>query len=158
MPLDVRHGRAQDHGAVMQVIDAWWGGRAMAPLLPRLFFEHFADTCFVAEDAQGIAGFLCGFLSQSRTGESYIHFVGVRPDLRGGGLGRALYERFFAAAQSAGAATVHCVTSIVNRPSVAFHRQMGFTLVPGDREVDGIPVHSGHDGRGGDQVLFVRHL
>lgn len=158
MPVAVRAALPEDHRAVMAVIDAWWGGRPMAPLLPRLFFEHFADTSFVAEDGQGLAGFLCGFLSQSRPGESYIHFVGVRPDLRAQGLARGLYERFFAAARSRGAKTVRCVTSIANRPSVAFHLRLGFGLVAGDGEVDGIPVHSGHDGRGGDRVLFLRNL
>jgi hypothetical protein len=28
---------------VIAVIDEWWGGRPMAGMLPRLFFDHF--TC-----------------------------------------------------------------------------------------------------------------
>jgi hypothetical protein len=35
---------------------------------------------------------------------------------------------------------------------------MGFEFEPGDCEVDGIPVSSGYDGRGGDRVRFVRNL
>lgn len=156
--VEIRAAQPDDHARVMRVIDDWWGGRKMAQLLPRLFFEHFADTSFVAQDAEGLAGFLCGFLSQSQPEVAYIHFVGVRPDLRSEGLGGALYERFFAAARACGAREVRCVTSIVNRGSIAFHQRLGFALVPGDREVDGIPVHMGHDGRGGDQVLFARTI
>lgn len=156
--LRIRAAEPDDHGAVMAVMDEWWGGRRMGQSLPRLFFEHFSDTSLCAFDQSGLAGFLCGFLSQSRPGEAYIHFVGVRPDLRGGGVGHTLYERFFEVARRRGANRVSCVTSIVNRSSVAFHRRMGFRLVPGDREVDGIPVHTGHDGRGGDQVVFARDI
>ena len=45
-----------------------------------LFFEHFTDTSFAAECDGRLAGFLAGFISQSRPGEAYIHFVGwIRP-------------------------------------------------------------------------------
>ena len=37
----------------------------MRAMLPRLFFEHFRDTSFVAEEDGEIVGFLCGFLSQT---------------------------------------------------------------------------------------------
>jgi hypothetical protein len=35
---------------------------------------------------------------------------------------------------------------------------MGFQLEPGDAEVDGIPVSSGHDGPDGDRVRFICSL
>jgi hypothetical protein len=35
--------------ATSGVVDAWWGGRPIAPLFPELFFIHFRDTSFVAE-------------------------------------------------------------------------------------------------------------
>jgi hypothetical protein len=66
-------------------------------MLPRLFFEHFTDTSFAAERGGELTGFLVGFVSQSRPGEAYVHFVGVRPDECDRGLGQQLYERFFAA-------------------------------------------------------------
>ena len=92
----VRQAVGEDHARIDAVIDEWWGGRAMRRMLPRLFFQHFRDTSFVVEDDEAIVAFLVGFVS-SAPGEAYIHFVGVRPDRRGAGLGRDLYERFFAA-------------------------------------------------------------
>ena len=66
----------------------------MAPMLPKLFFIHFEGTSFVAERDDGeLLGFVCGFLSQTADDEAYIHFVGIDPESRGTGLGRALYER-----------------------------------------------------------------
>ena len=119
----------------------------MAAMLPKLFFVHFRDTSFVAEDDGGLAGFLCGFRSQTHDDEAYIHFVGVDPDRRGSGLGRALYERFFAAV--APRTMVRAVTSPVNERSVAFHRALGFEIERVDED---------YDGRGEPRVLLVKHL
>ena len=87
MTVQIRHLSPADYPLVISVIDQWWGGRSMAGMLPRLFFEHFTDTSFAAERDGTLAGFLVGFISQSRPGEAYIHFVGVAPAERGGGAG-----------------------------------------------------------------------
>ena len=100
MTFQIRQLAAADYPFVISVLDQWWGGRQMADKLPRLFFEHFADTSFAAERDGQLAGFLVGFISQSRSGEAYIHFVGVDPAERGSGLGRLLYQAFFQAAEA----------------------------------------------------------
>jgi len=122
----------------------------MAPILPKLFFIHFEGTSFVAEDHDGeLLGFVCGFLSQTADDEAYIHFVGVTPEDRGDGLGRALYERFFEAARASGRTSVRCVTSPVNQGSLAFHEAMGFQV---ERVVED------YEGPGEDRVLLVKQL
>ena len=94
--VEIRHAEPADYGRVIGRINAWWGGRDMAPMLPRLFFVHFEGTSYVVDDEDGqLAAFLIGFLSQTNDEEAYIHFVGVAPEHRGAGLGRRLYERFF---------------------------------------------------------------
>ena len=68
----------------------------MAAMLPKLFFVHFRDTSFVAEDDGDLAGFLCGFRSQTsttrrtcissastRTGEGRASAAALRAVLRG---------------------------------------------------------------------------
>ena len=150
MNTTIRHANQSDYGRVIQHVDAWWGGREMTPMLPKLFFLHFEGTSFVAEREDGtIAGFLIGFLSQTSDDEAYVHFVGVAPDQRGSGLGRDLYERFFAVASEHGRIVVRCVTSTANEVSVAFHQALGFEI---DR------VAKDYDGPGEDRVLFVKHL
>ena len=122
----------------------------MAPILPKLFFIHFEGTSFVAEDPDGeLLGFVCGFLSQTADDEAYIHFIGVTPEDRGDGLGRALYERFFEEARANGRTSVRCVTSPVNQGSLAFHEAMGFQV---ERVVED------YDGPGEDRVLLVKQL
>ncbi len=155
---EIRPLRPSDHAPVIAVIDGWWGGRAMARMLPRLFFDHFTDTSFAADRDDVLAGFLVGFVSPSRPGEAYIHFVGVHPGERGQGLGRRLYGTFFDAVRARGCTRVRAVTAPVNTGSVTFHRRMGFTLEPGDAQVGGIPVAVGYDGPGQDRVCFVKNL
>lgn len=150
MTIAIRHTQPSDYGRVIGRVNAWWGGRDMAPMLPKLFFIHFEGTSFVVDDEDGqLAGFLIGFNSQSAPDEAYIHFVGVAPEHRGHGIGRALYERFFAEAASHGRTVVRCVTSPLNEQSVAFHRALGFEV---ERIVED------YDGPGEDRVLLVRHL
>jgi ribosomal protein S18 acetylase RimI-like enzyme len=143
----IRHAEPADYARVIGVVDEWWGGRPMAPMLPKLFFVHFRDTSFVVEEDGTVLAFLCGFRSQTYDDEAYIHFVGVHPDHRGRGLARELYERFFAAV--APRAIVRAVTSPVNERSVAFHRALGFDVERVDDD---------YDGRGEARVLLVKRL
>lgn len=143
---------------IVSVVDDWWGGRNVRELLPRLFFSHFPDTSFVAESDGLFIGFLVGFLSQASPEEAYIHFVGVHPDFRTRGLGRTLYQYFFDEAKKRGRSSVRCITSPVNKGSIAFHAHMGFLVERGDGEADGVSVHSNYDGVGGSRVLFAKRL
>jgi predicted GNAT superfamily acetyltransferase len=147
--LQIRHAEAADHARVAGVLDEWWGGRHMVDMLPRLFFVHFRETSFVAVRDGELAGFLVGFLSQSSREEAYVHFVGVNPTERGTGLGRELYERFFAVARADGRTRVSCVTSPKNGGSLAFHRALGF---------EPSPPQVGYDGPGEDRVVLTRSL
>jgi ribosomal protein S18 acetylase RimI-like enzyme len=147
MSVVIRHAEPRDYAGVIALVDEWWGGRSMAAMLPKLFFVHFRDTSFAAKDEGRLVGFLCGFRSQTHEDEAYIHFVGVDPAHRGGGLGRALYERFFSAV--APRTVIRAVTSPVNDGSVRFHRALGFEVERVDED---------YDGQGQARVLLVKHL
>jgi ribosomal protein S18 acetylase RimI-like enzyme len=145
----IRHAEPSDHARVAAVIDEWWGGRQVRDMLPRLFFTHFRDTSFVAEEDGELAGFLCGFLSQTYLDQAYCHFIGVAPEHRTSGLASELYERLFDSARAAGRTSVHCVTSPKNTGSIAFHTRIGFEI---EAEVDG------YDGSGESRVLLAKSL
>lgn len=156
--MRLRAVREADHGPVVSVVDGWWDERPMAQKLPRLFFRHFGDTSFIAEDDGALVGFLLGFVSQSAIGEAYVHFVGVHPEYRARGVGRRLYGAFFEEARRRECDTVRCITSPTNRDSIAFHARMGFEILAGDGEADGVSFHTDYDGEGEDRVLFSRTL
>ena len=159
--LTFRRPTADDHPRIVTNIDEWWGGRPLRALLPRLWLEHFTGTSWIAERADGrLAGFIVGFISPDDPTTAYAHMIGSDPNLRRAGIGRALYERFFADARAAGAARVTAVTWPGNRISIAFHRSVGFEVDdgPGTTPVYGTPSHLDHDGPGDDRVVFVRRL
>lgn len=154
----LRHPAGDDYDRVIVQLDHWWSGRELTVRLPRLWFDHFADTSFVVEEDGDITAFLVGFVSSVYPDEAYIHFVGVDPEHRGKGLGRELYERFFALVAEQGRRTVGCVTSPANEDSIAFHRAMGFEVIQGDAFVHGLAIHTGFHGPGEDRVVFRRTI
>ena len=156
--MQIRNLSPTDFFPIQNVVDEWWGGRSMRDSIPRLFFNHFANTSFVVEEEGVLLGFLIGFLSPSKADEAYIHFVGVNPAARQQGIGRLLYQRFFEIARQNNRTTVCCITSPVNKLSVAFHKAMGFSLHPGDAQEDGIPYCLDYDGLGKHRVVFVKEI
>ena len=143
----IRRATLADHAVIVSVVDQWWGGRRMAALVPSLFLEHFSGTSFVAEDDSGdMVGFLVGFRSQDRPDEAYVHFIGVRPDVRGRGVGRALHHEFATCVAERGVSTIRCVTSTSNTDSVAFHLRIGFQVDGHDAPVvvEGLDDAVGH--------------
>ena len=146
--VTLRTATPADYDRIVAVVDDWWG-RPVSRILPRLFLDHFHATSTVAESGADLAGFLVGFLSPSLPDAAYIHFIGVHPGHRRGGLARVLYERFFALAAADGRTVVRAVTAAANERSIAFHAALGFSVS------DPVP---GYDGPGDVKVRFERSL
>jgi ribosomal protein S18 acetylase RimI-like enzyme len=145
---NLRQAKAGDYDEIARVASEWWGRDVLAGL-PRLFLDHFHATSLIAEDNGTMTGFLVGFVSPSAPGEAYIHYVAVRPEHRGRGLARRLYDAFHDQARERGCRVVRAITSPGNETSIAFHRRMGF-------DVRG-PVRD-YNGPGRDMVVFARSL
>jgi ribosomal protein S18 acetylase RimI-like enzyme len=146
--MNIRCIHELDYFQIVSVVNDWWGGREVAHLLPRLFFEHFQNTSFVIEEKDELIAFLVGFVSQAQPNEAYVHFVGVDPNYRKKGLARKLYERFFSTVGGLGCNVVRCITSPVNEGSITFHSQMGFS----------VSISPGYAGQGQDRILFAKKL
>jgi ribosomal protein S18 acetylase RimI-like enzyme len=144
----VRRARPSDYDAIIAVVDEWWG-RQISGALPRLFLDHFFLTSAVVESSGVMVAFLVAFLSPSQPEEAYIHFVGVHPEHRHGGLARSLYEAFLAYAAESGRTRVTAVTAASNTGSIAFHERMGFRV--------STPIE-GYNRRGIAHVVFERGL
>ncbi|MFF3762707.1 GNAT family N-acetyltransferase [Streptomyces sp. NPDC001922] len=151
MNTELRQAAPGDYDRIVTVMDEWWG-RPIRSGLPRLFLDHFFRTSLVAEDGGrpgALAGFLVGFLSDADRETAYIHFVGVAPGHRGGGLARRLYARFFELARADGRSVVRSVTSPRNTASIAFHTALGFTVTG---------PFTDYDGPSEDRMCFRRGL
>jgi ribosomal protein S18 acetylase RimI-like enzyme len=149
-----------DHPRLIGQVDDWWGGgRKIHPLFPRLWFQYFSGTSWVAEDASGkLVGFLVGFISPDHPDEAYVHLVATSPNHRRSRLGRRLYEQFFEDVRGRGVRRVSAVTWPGNRVSVAFHRAMGFvpSEATGAQNLYGTPAFPDYDGEGDDRVVFMK--
>jgi len=156
--ITIRNAEAADYTPIIAVINDWWGGRTVSEMLPKLFFVHFRDTSFIAQAEDERVGFLIGFRSQTFANEAYIHFVGVHPDFRKQGVGKLLYEHFFDVVRGQGCEIIRCVTSPLNKTSIAFHTRLGFQMEDHGVEIDGVPAYRNYDGQGGDRVLFYKTL
>lgn len=156
--MEIRSVKGSDYYVISPLINEWWGGRNMSDMLPKLFFDHFTNTSFIAEKEGKLVGFLIGFLSQSHSNEAYIHFVGVHPDYRKHNIGKHLYNNFFDVVKQNGRNIVRCVTSPVNKVSIAYHTKMGFEIEEGDKIIDGVSIKTDYDGPNQDRVLFMKHL
>lgn len=154
--FDIRNCQPDDHPRVISVVKQWWDGRDLTYALPMLFFDHFTDSSYVAYRNGQLAAFLIGFLSQSKTDEGYIHFAGVHPSFRRIGLGACLYDKFFAYCRKNHRRVVKSCTSPVNKGSIAFHTRMGFDIIPGDAEIDGVDAHLNYNRPDDPKVLFVK--
>ena len=144
----IRVARPEDYDRIVAVMNTWWG-RSVSPSLPRLFLDHFWSTSRIAEDEHGLAGFLVALLSPSQPQLAYVHFVGVRPDLRGSGLARHLYEEFADHARKQGCTELRAITATGNIDSARFHKSLGFTVSE--------PVPD-YNGPGRPMVTFRRQL
>ncbi len=157
----LRRPTEADHAAIVRHVDEWWGGRRLHDLLPRLWLRHFTGTSLVAETATGrLAGFLVGFRSPDHPDTAYVHMVATDPNLRGRGVARTMYERFFADMAALGVTRIEAVTWPGNRVSVAFHRALGFRPDdgPGTLPLYGTPAYPDYDYDGEDRVRLVREL
>jgi ribosomal protein S18 acetylase RimI-like enzyme len=158
MTVMIRRGEPNDYDRVIGSVDAWWGGRQMADMLPRLFFTYFRPWTFVAVHDDAIIGFLAGFQSQTNPRQVYCHFIGVDSRWRGRGIGEALYQRLFVEAMSQGCQEVLAVTAPTNRGSIEFHTRMGFVVLPGPCSELHVAYSPDYDGLGEDRVRFRKPL
>ncbi|MDM5248468.1 MULTISPECIES: GNAT family N-acetyltransferase [unclassified Lysinibacillus] len=156
--MEIRSVKGSDYYVISPLINEWWGGRNMSDMLPKLFFDHFTQTSFIAEKDGKHVAFLIGFLSQTHSNEAYIHFVGVHPEYRKHNIGKHLYNKFFNVVKLNNRSIVRCVTSPVNKVSIAYHTKMGFEIEDGDKTIDGLSINSNYDGPNQDRVLFFKKL
>jgi ribosomal protein S18 acetylase RimI-like enzyme len=152
--LQIRNSRPSDHSRIINVLKDWWDGRDLTWMLPKLFLIHFNNTSFVIEKGDELIAFLIAFLSPAKPKEGYIHFAGVRPDYRGIGIGKLLYNRFFKICRANNRDIIRACTSPVNKGSIEFHKAIGFEISKGNAEIEGFQVTLDYNKPNDPKVLF----
>jgi GNAT superfamily N-acetyltransferase len=153
------HPTEDDQPAIVAMIDEWFGGRHVRHLVGRAWFRHFGSTSWVADDVDGDpVGFLLGYRSPDRPTEAVIHLVGVHPNHRRRGIGRALIEAFVADGADRGVTVITAVAWPGEPPATTFFRALGFVPDegPGSQNLFGTPAFPDYDGPGEDRIVFMR--
>ncbi|HEY7524204.1 MAG TPA: GNAT family N-acetyltransferase [Candidatus Limnocylindrales bacterium] len=155
-----RHPGEADHLAVVARAEAWWPAPGVRALFPRLWFRHFAGTCWLAEQDGRPIGFVVGLIGADRPAEARLLLVGVDPNHRRAGIGRALVERFAATVSERGADSLEAVVWAGDRPPIEFLRALGFRpdTGPGTSLIYGVPAHADYDAEGDDKVVLRLRL
>jgi len=125
-----------------------------------LFTKFFSGTSFVAEESQGIIGFILGFLSQDNPREAYIHLLCVHPNHRREGVASNLLEKFINEVKKKEIERISLITKPVNRRAISFYKKHGFInrKRPGTYKVGDINVFRDYNGEGEDMVIFEKSV
>ena len=111
----VRVGAADDYSEAQR--EAW----VPEPPAPDALAARLAgQTCFVAEDARGVAGFM------SLEANGHLDLAHVRPDLRGTGAAGLLHDSILDHARAVGLATL---TVEASHPARRFLEKRGWRLI-----------------------------
>jgi RimJ/RimL family protein N-acetyltransferase len=144
--VELRHVTIADLSAILGELGEFWGGRDTAFLHQALYVHEFGETSVLAEREGKVDGYLLGFVDPEGTG--YIHAVAVRPEARGEGLARRMYERFEELVSEREAYRLKAITDPENGGSRAFHEALGFSV----QEVEG------YSPSGGARLVFLKAL
>ena len=153
----LRRPNEADHAAVADVIDHWFGGRRVAPLVGRMWFRDFSSTSWIAEVRGRPRAVLLGFVSPDRAEEAVMHVVAVEPGRRRRGVGRALVDAFARDVAERGCRRVTAVAWPDDPIAMAFFRALGFEPDdgPGTQRLYGVPAHPSYEGPGEDRAVLT---
>jgi len=157
----LRHPAEDEHGRLLALATGWFEQPTLHPVLPRLLLREMATVSWLAETAKGrTIGLLLGLVGPDRPGEAAIVLVGVHPELRRRGIGRALVERFVADAGAGGIGRVVAAIRTDDRVTLAFFAALGFEpdAGPGSSRIRGLAAFADWDGPGQDRVLMVHEM
>jgi GNAT superfamily N-acetyltransferase len=147
LPMPIRGLTKDDFDYIISVLDQWWGGPGGRRVDPMFFYE-FGEHALVAEQDGQVIGFLLGVLVPGPAATGFIHLVGIHPDHRRRGVGKALYEQFTKRCRAAGMKRIKSTSVVGHEGSLRFHEAMGFV----SEEV------SDYAGPGRSRLVFTKAL
>ena len=117
----------------------------------------FGATSFIASSDGVLTGGVLACINQSKPDELYIDQVAVQREWRGRGVTGRLLEAVGEEARRRGCQRLWLSTDPANPAARAWPRH-GFALLPGNDEVNGLPVTRDFKGPGKHRAIFERRL
>ena len=122
-----------------------------------LWLACFGTTSFIASSDGTLAGGVLACINQGKTNEVYVDQVAVAQQWRGRGVTGRLLDKVGDEARRRGCRRVWLSTDPAN-PAARVWARYGFALLPGNDEVNGLPVTRDFKGAGKHRALFERML
>ena len=143
----VRTMKPADLEGVMAIEEASF----QTPWSRGMFLEELARRFSDPVVAEGEGGEILGFaVSWTVAGESHLLNIAVRPDRRGGGVGRALLRECIRRGARAGASRIHLEVRAGNEEARRMYHAAGFSF---------LGIRKGYyNDTGEDAVLLAREL
>ncbi len=145
--MHIRAMNKADYDFIVSVIDRWWGGLSSERAHP-VFFYELGEQALVATEGERVIGFLMGFITPSKPKSGYVHMVGIDPDRRRRGVGRALYEHFTEACRQEGIHQLKALAMVGNNDSIRFHQALHYDV----KQIDD------YAGAGYPRLVFTKTL
>lgn len=93
-----------------------------------LTLYYYNPELFLVAVCEGsVAGYICGFISDSGCG--HIASIAVRPDLRGKKIGSSLLETFENEVKRLGYSCVELEVSVDNSIAISFYSRRGYSVI-----------------------------
>lgn len=136
--------------------------REGSPWLPQttdywLWRACFGSTSFIALLDGVPSGGVLACINQSKADEMYIDQVAVQQQTRGHGVSGRLLDAVCDEARKRGCRRLWLSTDPAN-PAARVWPRYGFAILPGDAELNGLPVTRDFKGPGKHRALFERRL
>jgi GNAT superfamily N-acetyltransferase len=125
--MHIRGITKADFDEIVAIFDRWMGGPSSERVHP-VFYYELGQHALIAEEANGMVGFLLGFLTPAVPVTGYVHLVGIHPDYRRQGIGKCLYQAFAERCKHVGAAQLKAIASVGHETALRFHSSQGFSV------------------------------
>lgn len=150
-----------DHTTVEARLEGWWPGRRGRSFIARWWFRHATGSSWIAEDDDGrLVGFVLAQPSGDDPSVGLIQAIGVDPNARRHGVGRALIEHVADDLRAHGGHRLEAISWPGDPIATHFLRGVGF--VPDDglgtMRLYGTPAYPDYEGDGEDRARWTREL
>ena len=154
--MEIKLCSKADFDQIIENIVDFWGSERTLHLHHPIFLYEFGNSAFVIKNEEQVIAYLLGLLSQT-SAIGYVHLVAVHQSHQGQGLGYQLYKHFFDFAKEQGCKSIKAITTVTNKRSIAFHKQLGMMLI-GEPNAEGLPIVKDYGGLGNHRVVFQYYL
>ncbi|MBD3263520.1 MAG: GNAT family N-acetyltransferase [Candidatus Omnitrophica bacterium] len=158
----IRNPREEEFEAIYNFVSCCHPLESYGVHFYRIITRYFRDTCFVAEDESGVAGFAFGLFSQINKEDFFLWQIGVASEKQGEGIGTVLIKEMEQDLRNKGAKRIELTVDLKNKPSQRLFEKNGYNIVSYKEkdtvEAEGKTAAKDFYGEGRHFILYAKVL